>query len=246
MTTIRINCWSGPRNVSTALMRSFGSRADTQVVDEPLYGHFLATTSASHPGRDVLVRQLTTDAQRVIDEVILGPCDRPILFCKQMAHHLTPDIDLSFLERCENVLLIRHPADVVASLSKTLPDPSLRDVGIARQLQLLHELHDMHQEPVVLDARELLLDPEHVLEELCHRLGIPWDPAMLRWEPGPRSEDGPWAPYWYESVVRSTGFEPYRPRREGVAERFSDLVVQCLPAYDELLALAIRARSVRR
>ncbi|MDQ3878189.1 MAG: sulfotransferase family protein [Actinomycetota bacterium] len=224
-------------------MRSFGSRVDTRVVDEPLYGHYLATTSASHPGREELVDQLETDARRAIAEVILGPSDRPILFCKQMAHHLTPDVDLAFLDRCDNVLLIRHPAEVITSLSKNVPEPTARDIGLDRQVELLEELRKIGQEPVVLDATELLLDPESVLKELCRRLEITWDAAMLSWEPDPRPEDGPWAPYWYDSVIRSTGFEPYRPKRRPVAARHNELLENSLPAYEKLFQLAIRAAA---
>ncbi|MFN2587919.1 MAG: sulfotransferase family protein [Actinomycetota bacterium] len=239
--TLRINCWSGPRNVSTALMRSFGQRGDTRVVDEPLYGHYLATTDAPHPGRDELLALLETDAARVIGEVILGPCDRDVLFMKQMVHHLTPELDLSFLDRCVNVLLIRDPAEVLASLVHQLPSPTMRDVGLERGARLFDDLRLRGQDPPVLDARELLLDPEHVLRELCARVGIAWDAAMLSWPAGPRPEDGAWAPYWYDNVVRSTGFEAYRPRSREVPDSCRGLLAQCRRHYDELKAFAIAA-----
>lgn len=241
--TRRINCWSGPRNVSTALMYSFRERADTHVVDEPLYGPYLAVTRAPQPGRDDLIVELETDARRVIDEVILGPCPRPVLFMKQMAHHLTEDLDTSFLSHCSNVMLIRDPAEVLASLVHQLPEPTMRDVGLARQVALLRELRAEGQEPPVLDSRELLLDPEGVLRELCQRLELDWDPSMLSWPPGPKPEDGIWAEHWYDSVHRSTGFAPYEPREAAVPPRCRDLLEACRPLYDELYELAIRARS---
>lgn len=239
--TLRINCWSGPRNVSTALMRSFAQRSDTRVVDEPLYGHYLATTGAAHPGRDELVNVLDTDATSAIENTILGPCERPVLFLKQMVHHLTPGLPLSFLDDCVNVMLIRDPAEVIASLVNQLPNPTLRDVGVERQVELFHYLTARGQQPPVLDARELLLDPPVVLRELCKRIGIPSDPSMLSWPAGPRPEDGPWAKYWYENVHRSTGFAPYRPKSVEVPEQCGDLVAQCRPLYDALRAEAIVA-----
>ena len=239
--TIRINCWSGPRNVSTALMRSFAQRADTLAVDEPLYGFYLATTGAPHPHRDELVEILETDAKKIIDGVVLAPVDRSVLFLKQMVHHLTPDLDLRFLDACVNVLLIRDPAEVISSLVHQLPEPTMRDVGLERQVTLFRELRDRGQDPPVLDARHLLLDPEHVLRELCSRTGIPWDPAMLSWSAGPRPEDGAWGPYWYDSLWKSTGFAPYAPKDARVPERCRDLLVRCRDHYDELSAFALVA-----
>lgn len=239
--TIRINCWSGPRNVSTALMRSFAQRADARAVDEPLYGYYLATTDAPHPGREELVEVLETDAATIIDEVILGPCDRDVLFLKQMVHHLIPELDLRFLERCVNVLLIRDPAEVIASLVHQLPEPTMRDVGLERQARLFTELRAAGQEPPVLDAKQLLLDPEGVLGVLCDRIGIRWDPAMLSWPAGPHPEDGIWAKYWYDNVQSSTGFSPYRPKSAEVPDHCMDLLVECRAHYDELLPYAIAA-----
>ena len=241
--TLRINSWSGPRNVSTALMRSFAQRADTRAVDEPLYGHYLATTGAPHPGRDELLEELETDARTIIDEVILGPCDLPVLFMKQMVHHLTSDLDLGFLDSCVNVLLIRDPAEVISSLVNQLPRPTMRDVGLERQVALFRDLGDRGQEPPVIDARRLLGDPEHVLRELCDRVGLDWDPAMLSWPAGRQPEDGPWARYWYDNVERSTGFAPYRPRSTEVPDSCRALLAECKALYDELRNAAILARQ---
>ena len=239
--TLRINSWSGPRNVSTALMRSFGQRSDTQVVDEPLYGPYLATTGAPHPALQELLEVLETDARRIVAEVILGPSDRGVLFMKQMVHHLTPEIDTGFLVRCVNVLLVRDPAEVIASLVNQLPEPMMRDVGIERQAEVFEELRALGQEPPVIDSRQLLLDPEHVLRELCARVDLPWDPAMLSWPAGPRPEDGPWASHWYEKVWRSTGFAPYVARSTEVPEHCTELLERCRPHYEMLSSHAIRA-----
>lgn len=239
MELLRINCWSGPRNVSTALMRSFSQRSDTTVVDEPLYGAYLATTGAPHPGRDELIQILETDAQKVIDEVILGLYDNEVLFLKQMVHHLTPNVDLRFLDRCVNVMLIRDPAEVISSLVNQLPEPTSRDVGLDRQVELFRDLRSRGQEPPVIDARHLLLDPEYVLRHLCERIGLAWDPSMLSWPPGPHPADGAWAKYWYDNVQSSTGFAPYRPKASEVPPHCRELLEESRGYHDELSAHAI-------
>lgn len=239
--TLRINSWSGPRNVSTALMRSFNQRADTRVVDEPLYGYYLATTGVPHPGREELIEILETNARTIVDETILGPCDRDVLFMKQMVHHLIPELDLDFLDSCVNVLLIRDPAEVIASLVYQLPEPTMRDVGIERQVQLFDDLRAKGQEPPVIDARLLLQDPEPVLRKLCDSIGLSWDPAMLSWPAGPIPEDGPWDRYWYDNVQTSTEFQAYRPSDKVVPDSCSDLLAECRKCYDRLIVHAIAA-----
>ncbi len=240
MTTRRICLWSGPRNVSTALMYSFAQRGDTRVVDEPLYAHYLRLSGAPHPGREEVLAAMDADGERVVREVVLGPCDRPVVFFKQMAHHLV-ELDRGFLDRTLNVLLIRDPAEVLRTLVRQLPRATLADTGLAVQSALLAELRGRGQEPPVLDARELLLDPAAVLAELCRRLGLEFDRAMLSWPPGPRPEDGVWAPHWYRNVHRSTGFEPYRPKVGSFPERLEPLLAECRPHYEALYAAALRA-----
>lgn len=238
--TLRINLWSGPRNVSTALMYAFGQRADTRVVDEPLYGHYLRVSGAEHPGREAVMAEIDCDGERVVRRVILGPCDRPVLFLKQMAHHLV-ELDRSFLAATANVLLIRDPAEVLRSLRHQLAAPRLADTGIAVQSALFDELRRAGAEPPVVDARELLLAPAAVLAELCRRLGLEPDPAMLSWPAGGRPEDGVWAPHWYANVHRSTGFAPYRPKTGPFPERLRPVLDEARPHYERLVEHAIRA-----
>jgi Sulfotransferase domain len=239
--TLRVNLWSGPRNVSTALMYAFAQRPDTRVVDEPLYGHYLRLSGADHPGAAEVLAAMDGDGERVVREVVLGPCDRPVLFLKQMAHHLV-GLGRGFLAATANVLLIRDPAEMLASLAHQLPAPTLGDTGLAAQAQLLAELQGLGQEPPVLDARELLLDPPGVLAELCRRLGLAFTPAMLAWPAGPRPEDGVWARHWYDGVHRSRGFAPYRPKSDPFPPRLAPLLAACRPHYEALLARAIKAR----
>lgn len=240
---LRLCVWSGPRNVSTALMYSFAQRADTRVVDEPLYGHYLRVSGARHPGRESVLAAMDCDGDRVVRDLVLGPCDRPVHFLKMMAHHLV-ELDWGFLSRTTNVLLLRDPREMLPSLAVQLPRPELRDTGFALQTRLLDHLRGLGQEPCVLDARELLLDPHGVLTQLCERLGLVFDERMLSWSPGPRPEDGVWAPHWYANVHRSSGFERYRPRRDPLPPELTALYEQCLPHYQRLHALAFRATSV--
>jgi len=239
---LRINLWSGPRCVSTALMYSFAQRPDTMVVDEPLYGHYLRSSGAEHPGRDEVMAALDCDGERVVRQVILGPCARPVLFLKQMAHHLV-DLDRGFLAATANVLLIRDPAEVLRSLQHQLEAPRLADTGIAAQSSLFDELRRVGEKPPVVDSRELLLAPAVVLEKLCARLGIDPDSGMLSWPAGGRSEDGAWAPHWYANVHRSTGFTPYRPKTGEFPRRLRSVLDEARPHYEKLSRYALRAGS---
>ena len=239
--TVRVCLWSGPRNVSTALLYSFAQRADTRALDEPLYGHYLRVSGAEHPGRDQCLDWMRPTGEAAVREVVLGPSDRPILFMKQMAHHLIA-LDWSFLAQTVNVLLIRDPEQMLPSLIHQVPEPKLLDTGLEMQTRLYEYLRDRGQDPPVLDSREVLLDPETVLRRLCDRIGIPFDRAMLRWEAGPKAVDGPWAPHWYHNLHRSTGFAPYREKSEPFPERLKPLLDECRPHYKRLYERAIRAR----
>ncbi len=238
MTTHRICLWSGPRNVSTALMYSFAQRPDTRVVDEPLYAHYLRVSGVDHPGREQVLAAQDPDGEAVVRDVVLGPCDRPVLFTKQMAHHLR-DLDRAFLDQTLNVLLVRDPREVLLSFRRVVPDPTLEDVGLAVQSELQAELTRRGRPPLVLDARRLLLDPPGVLRRLCAELGIPFSEAMLAWTPGPRPEDGCWAPHWYDAVHRSTGFAPYVERTGTLPPELEPVLAACRPHYAALLARAL-------
>ena len=239
--TLRLCVWSGPRNVSTALMYSFRQRDDTRVVDEPLYGHYLNISPARHPGKDELLDQLDCDGERVVRELILGPCDRPVLFMKQMPHHLE-NLDWGFLARTCNVLFIRDPEQMLPSYVNQVRQPILRDTSLAMQTRLLDHLRGLGQDPPVIDSKELLLDPEAVLRKLCERIGIAFDEGMLHWPAGPKPEDGLWAPHWYHNAHRSTGFMPYKEKTEPFPAELEALLEECRPHYERLYAQAIKAR----
>lgn len=238
MSVTRISLWSGPRNVSTALMYSFRQRSDTTVVDEPLYAYSLERFDIDHPGRDEVLAVQDTDGERVVRNVILGPVPTPVVFFKNMARHLE-GLDPTFLAELHNVILTRHPAEMLPSFIKQVPEPDLDMTGLPMQTVLLDSVLEQGGDPLVLDARLVLTDPPAVLAELCRRVEIPFDEAMLSWEAGPVPEDGVWAPYWYDSVHRSTGFGPYRPKEEKVPESLEPLLARAVPLYERLLAYAI-------
>lgn len=240
MSTLRINLWSGPRNVSTALMYSFAQRPDTTVVDEPLYGHYLRVADAVHPGMDEVMAAMDCDGERVVRTVILGQCPTPVIFFKQMAHHLVA-LDRGFLAETVNVLLIRDPVQMLPSLAHNLPHPNLRDTGLAIQHELYDQLLALGQDPPILDSKALLKNPASVLAQLCQRVGISFTDRMLHWQPGARPEDGVWAKYWYSSVHGSRGFEPYRAKQEPFPPRLLPLLAECKPHYAYLAARAIKA-----
>lgn len=232
--------WSGPRNVSTALMYSFAERADTKVVDEPLYGHFLRVSGTIHPGRDEVMNSVNCDGNAVMRELLSeASCSDKILFMKQMAHHLV-EIDRTFLQQMQNVFLIRDPKEMLPSLTIQLPQASLADTGLKMQWQLFESLAHFGQTPTVIDSKQLLLDPAGVLRTLCHRLKIDYADNMLTWPIGPRSEDGIWAKYWYHAVHKSAGFSPYVAKSE-FPSRLNALLAECQPWYESLFEHAILA-----
>jgi hypothetical protein len=237
---LKLSVWSGPRNVSTALMYAFRQRADTVVLDEPLYGHYLSVTGAGHPGEEEVMATMDRNGGRVVREVLLGPCEKPVHFFKNMAHHLV-GLDRGFLGEVTNALLIRDPEEMLPSLFRQLPNPILRDTGLAQQVEILDTVLDLGDEPVVIDARDLLLDPGGVLEKACDKLGIPFYEGMLRWPAGAKPEDGVWARHWYAGVHASTGFSPYRPKTEPFPETLIPLLEECWPLYGRLREYAITA-----
>lgn len=237
--TKRICLWSGPRNISTALMYSFAQRSDTKVVDEPLYAHYLHETSANqyHPGASEVLETMETDGQKVVD-MMLGPHDKPIVFFKQMTHHLV-NLNLSFLKETINIILTRDPREMLPSYVREIENPTLRDVGYEQHLELFEFLQNRGEEPIVLQSELVLKDPETLLNKLCKALDIPFQKTMLHWKKGPRPEDGIWAKYWYQSVHNSTGFNPYQPKEEPFPEHLEPLLTECLPIYEELCKYSI-------
>lgn len=240
--TKRICIWSGPRNISTAMMYSFAQRQDTAVVDEPFYAYYLSNTDAHeyHPGAEDVLKEMSPDGNKVIEEVIMADYDTPIIFFKMIIHHIE-GLDWAFLKHTENVLLTRNPVDMIPSFAKVVPGLGLHDTGYDVHAKLLAYLQSIGQTPPVLESETVLKNPERVLTKLCQRLNIDFDPAMLSWQSGSRPEDGSWAKYWYDSVHQSSGFQPYRPKKAPFPENLKWLLEICQPYYDEVAPLAISA-----
>jgi len=223
-------------------MYAFAQRSDTQVYDEPLYAHYLLyqRSTAAHPLREQVIASMENDGQRVVEELLLGSTAAPVLLFKQMTHHLL-ELDWTFMERMQNVLLIRDPARIIHSYSRVVQDVAMEDVGIQKQFQLYQYLRKKRALSAIVDAHELLMDPRKVLQQLCQALLIPFEESMLSWPPGSRPEDGVWATYWYANVHRSSGFQAYQPgeiRLEGSLKQLADA---CRPYYEALYGEAIRA-----
>jgi len=219
-------------------MYSFRQRSDTTVVDEPLYAHYLRVTGRAHPGRDEVLRTQNPDGNAVITDLILGEFDTPVVFFKQMAHHLI-DLDRSFLDECRNILLTRHPAKMIASFAVNVPDVTLADTGLTQLVELLDAMLDAGNEPVVIDSRVLLDDPARVLAEVCKRVGLDFDEAMLSWPSGAKPEDGSWGGHWYHSVRRSTGFASRTAKDVVLPPELEPVLAEAMPLYERLAAHAV-------
>jgi hypothetical protein len=238
--TVRVAMWSGPRNISTAMMRAWENRPDTFVVDEPLYAAYLARTGVDHPGRNqVLASQPTVLADAVA--ALSTPVAAAVHYAKHMSHHLLPGDDLAWTGGFRNVLLVRDPREVVASYVRSRAACEPADIGLLQQERLLEAWVSAGVDaPPVVDAADFLRDPEAHLRWLCDWLGIGFTDAMLSWPAGPRESDGVWAPHWYDAVLASTGFEPWRPREVELSPHDAAVAEACRPAYERLNAMRVR------
>jgi hypothetical protein len=226
--------WSGPRTISTALMRAWENRPDTIVVDEPLYGFYLARTGIDHPGRDEVIGSMPAEWPVVLAQLAADPLPpgRTIYYQKHMTHHLLPEVDRGAFGGLRHAFLIRDPRRLLASYAKVRAEPVLADLGLAQQAEIFGRFGGP-----VIDSADILRQPQAALEALCGALGVPFDPAMLSWPAGPRDTDGIWARYWYDNVHASTGFRPYRePEPARLPAALEPLAAACQPYYDQLAA----------
>jgi hypothetical protein len=234
-----INLISGPRNVSTALMYSFAQRSDTTVTDEPFYAVYLAKSGALHPGAEAVVRALPSD-ENVVRSSLMASNTRPVLFVKNMAHHMEV-LDDPFITGATNIFLIRDPHLILSSYAAVIAKPVMRDIGVAYQYELFRRLTDAGQEPIVLDSGYLLHEPIAVLTKLCGRCGLAFEQRMAHWPPGPKSYDGVWAPHWYANVHRTTGFTKIAAPARTLPQHLVELYQEAKGFYEKLLPFSLKA-----
>ena len=232
---MRIAMWSGPRNLSTAMMYSFGARSDCAVIDEPFYGPYLRMTGLNHPMRQEILASRADEAD-VVAEALTGtiPAGKPHFYQKHMTQHMVPGMPRDWMAKVTNVFLIRHPARVIASFGAKWDGFGLADIGFTQQTELFEHVQALGQTPIVVDSADIRRDPEGMLRKLCDAIGLHFDPTMLSWPRGGHPADGVWAAHWYGAVHNSTGFAPAEgdlPALEGEA---ADLLEQALPHYEWL------------
>jgi len=232
----RIAMWSGPRNLSTAMMYAFAARGDCAVADEPFYGAYLKATGIDHPMKQAVIAAQDNDPD-VVAARLLGPIPQgqSLFYQKHMTLHMIPEFGRSFMRGLTNVFLIRHPARVIASYAKKRESPTLDDIGFTQQADLFDEAAGfLGRAPLVIDSADIRANPQGALTGLCAALGIAFTDTMLRWPAGPKPYDGVWAPHWYNAVHRSTGFEdPEGPLPE-LSPEFARLAEKALPYYQRL------------
>jgi Sulfotransferase domain len=234
---VRIAMWSGPRNISTAMMRSWGNRPDTFVSDEPFYAYYLKATGRHHPGASEVIASGETDSRKVIAQLTDPiPGGKRIFYQKQMTHHLLPEIGRGWLGAVTNCFLIRDPAEVIVSYIKKNNDPTLEDIGFVQQAEIFDWARAHGEEiPPVIDARDVLENPERILRLLCAAIGVEFTDAMLSWPPGLRETDGVWAKHWYTEVSESTSFrKPQHLEPERVPERLRAVCERSRECYARL------------
>lgn len=237
-----IAMWSGPRNLSTAMMRSFGNRADCEAMDEPFYAAYLAATGLAHPMADEIIADGETDPRMVVEQCLAGGA-APVSYQKHMTHHMIGGFDTKWIGEVINIFLIREPERVLASYARKAESVTAADIGFARQRDLFVQAAALSGvEPIVVDASDIRANPRAILEKLCAKIGIAFDEAMLSWEAGPRPEDGIWARHWYDAVWQSTGFAP--PDNEPLPELpepLAEIAREVRPHYEHLARFRLNA-----
>lgn len=232
---MKIAMWSGPRNLSTAMMYAFGNRVDCAVSDEPFYASYLHQTDLTHPMQAEILAGQPTNPNGVIQDITgPNPNGSPIWYQKHMTHHMLPGVPIDWINGFQNVFLIRHPARVIASYAKKREAPTLDDLGFEAQHRIFEHCIALGQNPIVVDSDAILQNPREKMTSLCNALGITFSEDMLSWQPGPRSEDGVWAAHWYDSVHKSTGFGDPPGALPVLADQYLPMLEVSLEIYKSL------------
>lgn len=238
--TRRIGMWSGPRNISTAMMRSWENRRDCSVVDEPFYACYLSRSQSPHPCFEEILQVQSSDYHQVANQLTGSPCETPIQYQKLMTHHMLADAPLTWSKALTHCFLIRDPAQVVASYVRSRGVCKAQDIGIIRQAELFEDISRITGQNIpVIDSNDVLRDPQRILTLLCEALSLSFDPAMLEWPPGPRASDGVWASHWYKNVERSTGFGSPSPPVTDLTDWQWQVVEQVTPYFERMHARRI-------
>ena len=232
--------WASPRNISTAMMYAWAQRPDATVWDEPMYGNYLTVSGIDHPMRDEILASMPTDAPGIVEAMINGHWPTPLVFYKNMAHHLV-GINIEIVDAMDNFLLTRDPTDMLPSLARGFGrTPTMNDTGYDVQVKIVERILESGRTPIVVDSRAVLDDPEKILSALCEALDVPFDGVMLEWPQGPKEYDGVWGTYWYTRLHATTGFEPVPANRAPFPAELEALREQCAPLYGQLLDFSIR------
>ena len=243
---VRIAMWSGPRNLSTTMMRSFGARPDTTCVDEPFYAAYLVSTGTVHPMQAEILDAQAHDGSVVAQELSEAPVPggKPVFYQKHMTHHMAPALPRSWMHRVTNAFLIRDPARVLASYARKMETVSLEAIGVPQQAELFDRVCQIRGEaPPVVDSDDILNDPAGMLRALCGALGIAYTDAMLSWEAGPKPEDGVWAPHWYDAVWQSTGFGAPRREEPALPDALRKLADEARQSHEAIAAHRLKPKS---
>ena len=243
---VRIAMWSGPRNLSTTMMRSFGARADTACVDEPFYAAYLTVTGLVHPMQDEILAAQPCDgavvARQLTQEPVAG--GKPVFYHKHMTHHMAPDLPRHWMHKVTNAFLIRDPARVLASYARKMETVSLEAIGIPQQAELFDRVCQIRGEaPPVVDSDDILADPAGMLRALCAALGVGYTDAMLSWDTGPKPEDGVWAPHWYDAVWQSTGFGAPRTEEPVLRDELRKLADEARESHEAIAIHRLKSTS---
>ena len=239
---IRIAMWSGPRNISTAMMRSWGSRSDTFVIDEPYYAYYLSQNDLDHPGRDEVISEGELDSDKVSQGLVNDTKQScSIYYQKHITHHFLESIDREWMKSVVNCFLIRDPKDMIISYSRVHPNLNMHLLGLEEQNEIFEYVKNITGEiPPIVDAKDVLLNPRDILSKLCTSIGVTFSEEMLSWSRGPRDTDGNWGKYWYKNVINSTGFNEYKSKKEDVPKEYELLYQKCYSLYEKLHRLRLK------
>tara|TARA_Y100000768_G_scaffold122575_1_gene90667 strand:+ start:12443 stop:13153 length:711 start_codon:yes stop_codon:yes gene_type:complete len=230
-----VSCWSGPRNISTALMRSWSSRKDTFVTDEPFYAYYLKKTNLKHPLYKEIINKYPSNYDEVVNYLINKiPNDKKIWYQKHMAHHIFDFNNIEWLNNCENCILLRHPKEVISSYSKKNKLNSVEELGYPQQYEIIKYLKKINKSYVIIDSSALLKNPEKVLSNWCMKINIKFDKSMLTWEKGNYVSDGIWWKSWYDNVIKTTGFKEYEQKNVNIENKYNSIYNESMKYYNYL------------